>query len=177
MTDQQEPNIILLDADVIIHFLKGSIILKLPQILSCKLVILDIVKKELCNIPSFNKPVINFINFCKIEVRPFPTDLNVIKEYANLKSTFGSGESACMAYAKYNNCPIASSNLTEIKTFCSKNNITYMSTMDILVEALNKGSLTESECDQFIAEVKKKGSKLPVNYIKEYIKMTSKLRK
>ena len=176
MTYQQEPNIILLDADVIIHFLKGSKILLLPKILSGILVILDVVKNELCYSPQHRTPINNFINFCKIEVRSFPSDPNIIKEYACLRKSFGDGESACMAYAKYQKCCIASSNLTEIKLYCTNNNIQYLTTMDILVEAFQKGIMTESECDQFIAVVKKQKSKLPYNYIAEYIKLTSKLK-
>jgi predicted nucleic acid-binding protein len=177
MTGQEASNIVLLDADVIRHFLKGSKILLLPKILSDQLVILDVVKNELCNSPHLVTPVNNFVLFCKIEVRPFPSDANIIKEYANLRKSFGDGESACMAYAKYNSCCIASSNLTEIKYYCTRNNIQYLTTMDILVEAFQKGIMTEGECDLFIAEVKKKGSKLPANYIKEYIKLNAKLNK
>ncbi len=177
MTGQQASNIILLDADVIRHFLKGSKILLLPKILSDQLVILDVVKNELCRSKQLDGPVNNFINYFKIEVRPFPSDSSIIKEYAYLRKSFGDGESACMAYAKNYNCCIASSNLTDIKYYCTCNNIQYLTTMDILVKAFQKGIMTEGECDLFIAEVKKKGSKLPANYIKEYIKLNLKLNK
>jgi hypothetical protein len=44
--------------------------------------------------------------------------------------------------------------------------------MDLLVEAIRKKIMTEEECDLFIADVKAKGSKLPCNTMKEYLKMT-----
>ena len=43
--------------------------------------------------------------------------------------------------------------------------------MDLLVEAMNKEIMTEAECDQFILDVKTKGSKLPCNSMKEFAKM------
>ena len=48
--------------------------------------------------------------------------------------------------------------------------------MDILLEAYQKGVLTEAECNTFIKEVKSKDSKLidGVNTIKQYEQMIKK---
>ena len=89
----QKPKI-LLDSDVIRHFLKGGI-LGLPKIYPGRLVILDIVKSELFRSRHLQIHVNNFISMCKIEVAPFPTrKLEIMQEYAALKRHFGDGESA-----------------------------------------------------------------------------------
>ncbi len=106
-----------------------------------------------------------------LPLMPFPKELNIIKEYALLKKSFGDGESACMAVAKFQKEYIASSNLKDIKAYCEVNSIVYMTTMDILLEALEKGIMSEIECNKFIIDVKAKGSKLPVNTMAEYNKM------
>ncbi len=162
---------ILLDSDVIRHFLAGGKILELPKIYPNQLVVLDIVKNELCRSRGIEKDIINFITFCKIELIPFPGDIEIMREYARLKRTFGNGESACMAVAKYRRHYIASSNLKDIKKYCEENRITYLTTMDVLVDGISKGNLSEKECDAFIATVKSKGHKLPTNSIKEYRKL------
>ena len=100
----------------------------------------------------------------------FQGNKQVIMEYARLIKTFGKGESACMAYCKFNKDILASSNLKDISIYCEENEITYLTTMDFLAEALNKKQLTEQECNDFIRNVKAVGSKLPVNSIADYLK-------
>jgi len=75
-----------------------------------------------------------------------------------------------MAYCKFHKEVFASSNLADIKSYCQANGIQYITTMDLLSEAFKKGMLTEEECDNFITMVKSKGSKLPVNPIREFLR-------
>jgi hypothetical protein len=63
--------------------------------------------------------------------------MEIIIEYAYLNREFGIGESACMAVAKHQKKFIASSNLKDISKFCDANNITYLTTMDILKQAMD----------------------------------------
>lgn len=163
---------ILLDSDVIRHFLKGSRIFDLPKIYPDRLVLLDIIKSELCRSRQLQTPVNNFLSMCKIEQLPFPTrNMEIMREYASLVKRFGVGESACMAFARYESHYIASSNLKDISAYCEQHGIVYLTTMDILAEGLNKGILTEEDCDAFIKRVKEKGSKLPVDSIREFLEM------
>lgn len=164
-----EPRI-LLDCDVIIHFTKAGQQLLLPKIFPNRFVILDKVKAELDKRKKSIVALDNFIEWTKIEVIPFPKDIAIIKEYAKLKYTMGDGEAACMAVAKHTKDYIASSNLKDIKEYCNHFGIVYLTTMDILLEAYQKGILIESECDAFIKEVKTKDSKLieGIATIKQY---------
>jgi predicted nucleic acid-binding protein len=171
MSKQLSDPLILLDADVVRHFINGSEIHRLASIYPKRFVMLDIVRDELCLSMSLRTIVTNFLTMTKVPVITFPIDRNVMKEYAQLKKNYGVGESACMAVAKYQQQFIASSNLKDIKSYCVENGITYLTTMDILMEALKKNVFTETDCDQFIVAVLSKGSKLPCNSIAEYRKI------
>ena len=73
-----------------------------------------------------------------------------------------------MAVAKFRKEYIASSNIKDIKDYCDQHSIIYYTTMDVLEIAITNHVLTEMECENFISEVKSKGSKLPCNTMKEY---------
>ena len=159
---------ILLDADVIIHFIKGEQIGILNKIFPNKLYILDVVFSEVFQ--GAQRPMVeNLIRMRIIEELSFDNDLIVLKEYARLKKTYDNGESACMAYCKYHNDVLASSNLSDVKLYCEENKIQYLTTMDFIHQAYIDELMDEAECDYFIYNVKSKGSKLPVDSIKEYI--------
>ena len=105
---------IIIDADVIIHFINGDQLGILHTIFPNKIYILDFVFQEVF-IGRLITQVENLIRFGFVEELEFDGDLDVAKEFAQLKRTFGIGESACMAYCRYNDDVIASSNLKDIK--------------------------------------------------------------
>lgn len=162
---------ILLDSDVVRHFLNGNQLGKLASIFPKRFVMLDVVKNELCRSKKLVGPINTFLQASKIEVLPFPTSLVIIKEYAELNVKYGEGESACMAVAKHQKQYIASSNLKDIKAFCKSHGIVYYTTMDILLEAIDRKVMNENECDVFIRDVKAMGSRLPCNNMAEYRKI------
>jgi len=94
--------LILLDTDVISHFIKAGKILLLPQIFKYQKAILDIVNKELKLRKDFKQFTDNIVNFGLIKEISFQTDKQILMEYAKLNKTYGKGESACMAYCKFN---------------------------------------------------------------------------
>src|SRR5690554_2839330 len=115
---------ILLDSDVVRHFISGGRILHLSSIFPGRFVMLDKVKDELCRSKSLRQPVTNFLMMSRIELLSFPSKREIIVEYAKLSKTFGVGESACMAVARFENKFIASSNLLDIKSYCEIHGIT-----------------------------------------------------
>ncbi|MDA3882884.1 MAG: hypothetical protein PF481_06345 [Bacteroidales bacterium] len=161
---------IILDADVIIHFFKAGHLGLLTQIYPNKLYLVKDVLTEVFK-GKLRIEIENSIRMKFIEELDFSSDIKVISEYARLKKKYGPGESACMAYCKFNNDVLASSNLKDIKRYCEENDIQYLTTLDFLNTAYEKGLLTESDCDYFIYNVKSKGSKLPVDSIKEFRKL------
>ena len=159
---------IVLDADVVIHFAKGGLLSLLPSIFpDYEYVLLEKVYEELLDIRT---QVDNQIYFMKnITLLPFNPRGEMLREYAMLKSRFGKGESACMAYCLFTNNVIGSSNLRDIRAYCEEKKITYLTTMDFLWYAWRKHLMTANEVKTFINEVKQKGSKLPNEDIEKYV--------
>ncbi len=78
-----------------------------------------------------------------------------------------------MVYCRDNNDVLGSSNLKDIKEYCSKNQITYLTTIDFLYYAFIRKKMTKAEVDAFISDVLAKGSKLPLVDIEKYIPTSS----
>lgn len=152
---------IVLDADVIIHFSKGGLLSLLPQIFpEYEYIVLDKVYDELSSVRSQLDNQITYLkNIKKVDFAP---TIEILREYAILKTRFGDGESACMAYCRYTSNIIGSSNLRDIKNYCSTHQITYLTTLDFLYYAWYRKKLTEKDCNAFINDVRAKGSRLPV---------------
>ena len=170
MADKKGEPKILIDSDVIRHFIDGGKILEMHKIFPRRLVIIDVVKEELCRSKKIKPIVLNFISFCKIEEVDLDDNYEALMEYAKLIKTVGEGEAACMALAKVENKYIASSNLSDIKEYCIENGIKIITTMDFLYEALMNQLYTDEECDKFINDVLVKGNRLPTRSIAEYVK-------
>ncbi len=154
---------IVLDADVIIHFSKGGRLSQLPDIFpKHDYVVLDKVygelKREIKD--QFDNQVALLKNIRVINFAPIGDQR---KEYVLLTSKLklGAGESACMVYCRYNHEVIGSSNLKDIRRYCEDHQITYLTTLDFLYHAIQRGKITYDEANKFIAEVNSKDSKLP----------------
>lgn len=159
---------IILDADVLIHFSKGEMLSILPEILpEYEHVVLSVVYDEII---SIHNQLDNQIHFLKnISLENFNPTGEMMKEYALLRQNFGKGESACMAFCKFTHHVIGSSNLKDIKEYCQKEQITYLTTLDFLYYAYRRGTLSAEECSQFISKVIAKGSRLPIVDITKHV--------
>lgn len=73
-----------------------------------------------------------------------------------------------MVYCRDNNDVLGSSNLRDIKQYCTENGITYLTTLDFLYYAYIRKKITKEECDAFIEEVISKDSKIPRIDISQY---------
>ncbi len=158
---------IVVDSDVLIHFAKGSALSLLPSIFpEYQYIILSNVYEE---VRTLQKQLDNQISLLKnIVLEEFDPTGEMLHEYANLCNTFGDGESACMAYCKFNHDVVGSSNLRDIKEYCNNNKITYITTLDFLFYAVKRRVLTAEECNKIIQDVRTKGSKLPDIKIENY---------
>ncbi|GAB3967801.1 hypothetical protein GCM10028806_10630 [Spirosoma terrae] len=158
--------IILLDADVVSHFIYAGEILSLPKIFQpIPIRILDKVYEELEQWREKKIQVDNLVNMKLLEIMPFP-DSNpaIVREFLHIQKMMfrGKGESACMAVAQYTKDILASSNLKDIKRYCEMHKIIYLTTMDFLCHAQATGLFDETRCNTFIQAVRSKGQKLPV---------------
>jgi hypothetical protein len=146
---------ILIDADVIFHFMANAALPDLSKILHphpCQ--ILSNVYDEV-TLKHLAKAMIDKeIMHGRIKWVDFPNDnLNIKREFAILSQNplIGAGERACMAVAKFTKNIIASSNFRDIAKYCEQNSIDYLGTLDILYIAHDKEIYTEQQCDSFIA--------------------------
>ncbi len=73
-----------------------------------------------------------------------------------------------MVYCRDNQDVLGSSNLRDIRQYCSENGITYLTTLDFLYYAYIRKKITREDCDAFIEKVISKGSKLPRIDISQY---------
>jgi hypothetical protein len=165
---------ILLDADVLFHFLFASELSCFMRLFNpgC-LIMLDIVYKELTVRKNYKIEIDNLINFRIIEIIEFPQNVTVFKTFASLKkSGKGLGESACMAVALHNGYALASSNLSDVHDYCSENNIINFTTMDLLYLAYKYEIISESDCENFISAVKGKKGIMKFT-MKAYIEMVN----
>lgn len=150
---------IVLDADVLIHFAKAGYLNVLPSILpEYEYIVLSVVYDEVRSIQQQIDRQIEFLkNIRKVQFEPTG---EMRREYAMLTSRFGRGESACMAYCRFTDDVIGSSNIKDIKDYCNSNDIKYLTTLDFLHYAYCRQILTKEQCDEFIKTVREKGSKL-----------------
>jgi len=158
---------IILDADVIIHFLKAGHIGVLTQIYPNQLYMPDVVFQE----TFFGREkteVENLLKFKLIHETVIKSDLRIFAEYNRLKKQFGKGESACMAYCRFTRDTIGSSNLKDIRLYCEEHQISYLTSLDFIAMAFQKKLLTEAECDYFIYLIDPK-KRLPVEKIKDFL--------
>ena len=163
--------IILVDADVVSHFITGGEILTLPTIFPFPMKVLDKVYAELERFKERKQEVDNLVRFNVLEVIPFPEENEVIRrEYLHIKKMLfkGDGESACMALARYQKHILASSNLRDIAHYCKMHQVLYLTTMDFLCYALQRGVFDLPRCDAFIKRVLDKKAKLPVQRMADF---------
>ncbi len=146
---------------MIIHFYKAGRLHELPTIFDeYDLVVLSVVREEV------RPPTRNALDNIEamlglIAFEDFAPTGEMLREYAALSSRFGRGESACMAYCRFTNNVIGSSNLKDIKTYCHTHAITHITTVDFLYYAVRRGKMTVAEANDFVSIVKEQGSKLP----------------
>lgn len=163
---------IVLDADVIIHFIKaGQFSLLLGIFPEYQYLLLDVVYVEVTKHRETKAQIDNTLQYfnSRIQKVKFSPKGESIREYARLLQTLGRGESACMVYCRDNHDVLGSSNLRDIKQYCTENGITYLTTLDFLYYAYIRKKMTKEECDSFIEEVIRKGSKLPHIDISKYV--------
>ena len=161
----------MLDADVLIHFSKADKLSFLPEILpEYDHVVLSVVYDEVKSIRNqLDNQIFHLRN---IKVEEFLPTGEMRKEYAVLRSRFGKGESACMAYCRFTNNVIGSSNITDIKDYCLKQRIVFLTTVDFLYYAYVRNKMTDEECHEFIETVNSKDSRLPMVDITKYVPNT-----
>ncbi len=173
-----ETNGILLDADIISHFIAASRQSLLREVFNGHyLMLVDQVYAESVHCPwdSSRKGIVDrWIEECGIIRIAFPSDLssNVVDEYFRLKAEqprLGKGERACMSIARFHRDIIASSNFRDVAPYCSLHGIEYLGMLDVLWIALHKGLIEEAEANCIIElSIRMDNARFPVSLIEQY---------
>ena len=154
---------IVLDADVIIHFAKGGLLNVLPSILpEYEFVVLDKVMEEVHK-PALTQLQNQMLFLKNIREVKFGMSVEERREYARLVSQLclGKGESACMAYCRFNHDVVGSSNLRDIADYCKENKIVYLSTLDFLYYGIQRSVFSKEAAVEFIKLVNSQNSRVP----------------
>jgi predicted nucleic acid-binding protein len=147
---------ILVDADVLIHLFKADKISILNQLYRNRVHILDIVLSELKENRTIRNNIDSILLFSGIKEITFPTTSNptLFREFLSLKKEIlGEGERACLVYCKHHADIVASSNTKDIKPFCDKNGMAYLTTLDVFCVAIAKGLITDKEINELIKKI------------------------
>lgn len=118
--------VILVDADVISHFMATGYIDRLTEILQPHAVmIVENVYKEASyhpTEPDRKRKVDKWMEHCKVCKIAFPyANENIRREFFRLKKEnpmLGDGERACMSMARFGQEVIASSNFRDVAPYC-----------------------------------------------------------
>lgn len=167
--------IILVDSDIVRHFIVAGRIDDLPEILSPNLIfIVEDVYNELARDPDRKKTVDNWLqakHIARISL-PFHNE-NIRREFYRLKKEDwkkGDGERACLALARFNKEVIASSNFRDIKDYADCFGIEYLGCIDILYIAWKNQFFSEEDCDCFISDaINHNCARFPCDKISKYI--------
>ena len=81
----------------------------------------------------------------------------------------GSGEAASISLAKKHNGVLGSNNLRDVSYYINKYSLKYVTTGDILVEAFQKGLITEQEGNTIWVSMLKKRRKIGANSFTEFL--------
>ncbi len=166
----QDSKRILLDADVLSHFMTSGNCHLLHRIFTNKKVVLSIVAKEIRRHPTLRGQLDWLIKAGEIEEIQMPNSSSVLLEFASLSKSKGLGESACMAVARFDPSVIASNNFRDVRDYCELHQISYLSTMDMIYEGYRSGIMDLATCDYMIYNLitLKNPARLPCTNLKEY---------
>lgn len=170
-------NDLFFDTDCLSAFLWINDTNILHQLYGGKVVLPEPVYQELSNpsIPHIKQRADIMISNKDVSVKTIDTGTEEYKLYTTLvrgekgQKSIGRGEAGGIALAKTYNGILASNNYKDIATYIEKYNLKHIDTGQILVEALEKGLITETEGNNIWGKMVAKKRKLPANTFSEYL--------
>lgn len=92
-------------------------------------------------------------------------------EYTRLRESdrYGSGEAACMAYARYCGGIVASNNLRDVRRYCDDWKIQLLTAADVLLQVYDEERLDLTHIDLIWGRMVEKRRRLPASSFTEYL--------
>ena len=150
--------------DVVFNVIKGRILLPQP------------VYEELKKVPFLRDEFRTLIEQDKTRIIDIEYGSNEYEDYLRLTRNpdpgmkiIGKGEAAAIALAKNRNGVIASNNLKDILFYVKKYHLQFITTADIMAEALQNNFITEEEGNIMWSKMIKKKRRLPYESFSEYL--------
>lgn len=170
-------NQIFIDTDCISSFLwvDGTNILEV--LYPGRIVIPESVYRELSNprVKQLKRKTDELISRGSAFVYDICVDSDEYQIYSSLTTLkdnhklIGKGEAAAIALAVVHNGILASNNLSDTMPYIRKYNISYITTADILVEALIKGIIDEDKGNELWKNMIRRKRKLPEDSFSNYL--------
>lgn len=165
------------DTDCLSSFLWINDTNILHELYGGKMVLPEPVYQELSvpNIPQLKQRADMMISSNDVSVKTIDTGTEEYKLYTELvrgekgKKAIGRGEAGGIALAKTYNGILASNNYKDIALYIEKYNLRHIDTGQILVEALEKGLITEEDGNNIWAKMLARKRKLPASSFSEYL--------
>lgn len=149
----------------------------LHELYGGKIVLPEPVYRELSNpsIPQIKQRADRMISNKDVSVKTIDTGTEEYKLYAELirgekgQKHIGRGEAGGIALAKTYNGILASNNYKDIAPYIEKYDLKHIDTGQILLEALERGLITETDGNNIWSKMLEKKRKLPANTFSEYL--------
>lgn len=171
------------DTDCLSAFLwvKGESLL--AKLYPGKIVLPMQVYSEIKKVPHLLARVDAMKNSGALVVESIMAGTPEFEDYSNMAITpppkdkiIGKGEAAAISLAKKNNGVLASNNLRDIQTYVDRYSLKHITTGDILIEAYEKGFITEQDGNDLWSDMLKKRRMLPTASFSDYMKLKGKTR-
>lgn len=152
----------------------------LHELYGGKIILPEPVYRELSNpsIPQIKRRADTLIHNGDASVMDIEYGTEEYKLYSSLKNgnkgkkAIGSGEASGIALAKVHNGILASNNYKDIAPYIKEYGLKHVDTGMILIEALEKGIITEEEGNTIWQKMLDRKRKLPAESFSEYLKQT-----
>lgn len=170
-------NELFFDTDCLSAFLWVNDTNILHELYGGRIVLPEPVYQELSypNIPHIKQRADVMIKNKDVSVRMIETGTKEYELYTSLVKgengvkRIGRGEAAGIALADTYNGILASNNYKDIAPYIKKYNLKHIDTGQILVEALNKGLITETDGNNIWSKMLARKRKLPAHTFSEYL--------
>ena len=152
----------------------------LPQLYLGKVIIPKPVYTELCrpNTPHLKKRIDVLLSKNLVSIQEIDIDSEEYSTYYQLTESpakghkvIGNGEAASISLAKKHGGIVESNNLRDIQTYISEFRLKHTTTSDILVDAYDRGLITENEGNIIWSNMLAKRRRLGASSFTEYLKM------
>ena len=170
-------NELFFDTDCLSAFLWINDTNILHELYGGKIVLPESVYKELSNpcIPHIKQRTDALIYNNDVSVKTIEAGTEEYKLYSSLirgekgKKSIGRGEAGGIALAKVYNGVLASNNYADIAPYIEEYGLKHIDTGQILIEAMEKGLVTEGDGNSIWSKMLAKKRKLPADTFTEYL--------